>query len=181
MHQHIRWLALSALLGGSVPIGSTSAQAPAARATNGALPRTDFASPSTLAPFKAGNKFFNVDVTGTLQVRDGARGVPHALFSAGSFSIVAPSPRGKYIAYAVGPTDPGPYDVRIRDVLTGRDLPDVLHHARISPAPWSHDDKGFLYIRKDSTDGRERVYYHGVGRAEANDALILAQFDHPEW
>lgn len=142
---------------------------------------TDAASPSTLAPFKAGNRFFDADASGGLQVRDGGRVAPRALLPAGSFSIVAPSPNGKYVAYGVGPTNPGPYEVRIRNVLTGRDLPDVLHHARISPAPWAHDEKGFLYIRQDTADGRERVYYHGVGRAEANDAIILSQFDHPEW
>lgn len=181
MHPHIRWLALSAVIGGQVPTRAILAQAPAARLSSAARTQMDVASPSTLAPFKAGNRFFDVDATGALRVREGERGVPRPLFAAGSFSVVTPSLNGKYIAYAVGSTEPGPYDVHIRDVLTGRDLSDVLHHARISPAAWSHDEKGFLYIRQDSTDGRERVYYHGVGRAEANDALILTQFDHPEW
>lgn len=181
MHPHIRCLALSALIGCPVTANAILAQGTAAHSASASLARAEVASPSTLAPFKAGNRFFTVDATGALVVRDGERGAPRSLIAAGGFSIVAPSPNGKYIAYAVGPIDPGPYDVHIRDVLTGRDLPDVLHRARISPAPWSHDEKGFLYVRQDSSDGRERVYYHGVGRAEANDALILTQFDHPEW
>ncbi|HEY5087500.1 MAG TPA: hypothetical protein VII66_09105, partial [Gemmatimonadaceae bacterium] len=181
MHSHIRWLALSALIVAYVPTRASAAQAPTSPAVSATISRSDLASPSSLAPFKAGNRFFGVDASGELQVRDGERGAPRALFSAGSFSMVAPSPNGKYVAYAYGPTNPGPYDVRIRDVQTGRDLPDVLHRARISPAPWAHDEKGFLYVRQDSTGGRERVYYHGVGRAEANDAIILTQFDHPEW
>jgi len=208
MHTHIRWLALSAFIGGGLLLPVSASRAQAAQATttktttSGAAdasrsvdaaaatpehsaPRTTFAAPSALAPFKAGDRFFNVDATGALQVRDGEHGVPRVLLPGGSFSVLAPAPNGRYIAYAV--PVPGSAagavatQIRIRDVQTGRDLPDVLHRARISPAPWSHDNKGFLYIREDSAGGRERVYYHGVGRAEAKDALILSQFDHPEW
>ncbi|HEY8312170.1 MAG TPA: hypothetical protein VIG47_16510, partial [Gemmatimonadaceae bacterium] len=132
-------------------------------------------------PFRAGDRFFYVDASGVLQVRDSEKGAPRGLLPAGTFSVIAPSPNGRYVAYTVGPAHPGPYDVRIRDVQSGKDLPDVLHRARISPAPWSHDNKGFLYIREDSADARQRVYYHGLGRASERDALILSQFDHPEW
>ena len=134
-----------------------------------------------LAPFKAGNRYFDVDSSGTLRVRDGEHGVPSALLQVRNADVVAPSREGRYVAYADGRPGARYYDVRVRDVQTGRDLPDVLHHARISRAPWSADQKGFLYIRQDTTDRRERVYYHGLGRSEANDALILSQFDHPEW
>lgn len=181
MHPQFRRLLLPALIGGYVPIGVLVAQPGAALSNAGAAPSVELASPSTLAPFRAGDRFFDVDASGVLQVRDGDKGVPRGLLPANTFAIVAPSPDGRYIAYEVGPAGAGPYDVRIRDVQTGRDLPDVLHRARISPAPWSHDNKGFLYIREDSADARQRVYYHGVGREPARDALILSQFDHPEW
>lgn len=180
MHSNIRWLASFALIACVAPVGG-SAQGSAARSVVSAAPVAGLASPSTLAPFKAGKRFFDVDASGALRVREGERGVPRTLLAGGSFSIVAPSPNGKYLAYEVGSTGSAPEEIRIRNVQTGADLPDVLHHARISPAPWSHDEKGFLYVRQDSASGRERVYYHGVGRAESNDALILSQFDHPEW
>jgi hypothetical protein len=180
MHQHIRSLALCALVVGAVPASAVLGQAPASMASATST-TSHFASPSALAPFKAGSRYFFVDASGTLQVREGEQGHPRALFSAGSFSNAAPSPNGRYIAYTVGPAGPGPFDVRIRDVQRGQDLPDVLHDSRISPAPWSHDNKGFLYVREERGSGRERVYYHGLGRAPANDALIFSQFDHPEW
>lgn len=162
-------------------MSAITAQETVAGSTTASAPSRDLASPSTLAPFRAGDRFFDVDAAGALRVRDGENGVPRALLPAGTFSIVAPSPNGRYLAYAAGPFHPGPYDVRIRDVQTGRDLPDVLSLARISPAPWSHDNKGFLYIREEAGNGRQRVYYHGLGRAPDKDALILSQFDHPEW
>jgi len=180
MHQNIRWLALSALLCGYVPTGIVVAQSTAAGAP-GISTRSAFAPPSLLAPFKTGDQYFNVDASGALLVRGGENAAPRMLLPAGSFSTVAPSPNGRYVAYGVGAPDAAAYQVRVRDVRTGRDLPDVLHTARISPAPWSHDEKGFLYVRRDSTNGRERIYYHGIGRAEASDALIFSQFDHPEW
>lgn len=176
-----RGLLASALIGGALTAGTLVAQAPSNLSTRSQTPGIDLASPSTLAPFRAGDRFFHVNATGELRVRDGDKGLERALLPAGTFSIVAPSPDGKYVAYTVGPVHAGPYDVRIRDVLTGMDLPDVLHLSRISPAPWSHDNKGLLYVREDASDGRQRVYYHGLGREPAKDALILSQFDHPEW
>lgn len=181
MHPTIRWLALSSAVVGSLLANAITAQAVATRVAPASAPGIQLTSPSTLAPFRAGNRFFQVDASGTLQVRDGENGVPRALLPAGTFSVLAPSPDGRYVAYTVGPPHAGSYDVRVREVQTGRDLPDVLHNSRISPAPWSHDNKGFLYVRQDSAGGRERVYYHGLGRASANDALIFSQFDHPEW
>jgi hypothetical protein len=164
-----------------VPFGAMIGQASGARTVASTPPRAAFASPSTMAPFRAGNRFFTVDATGTLRVQDGERGASRALLPAGSFSTVAPSKNGKYVAYSGATATSAQNEVRVRDVLTGRDLPDVLHDARISPAPWSHDEKGFLYVRRDSAGNRERVYYHGLGRSEANDGIILSQFDHPEW
>jgi len=181
MQRIVRGRIVSVLIGGILSAGALGAQGPATLSASSQVPTIELASPSTLAPFRAGDRYFHVNSTGELRVRDGENGPERALLPAATFSIVAPSPDGKYIAYTVGPAHAGPYDVRIRDVLTGRDLPDVLHLARISPAPWSHDNKGFLYVREDASDGRQRVYYHGLGRDPAQDALILSQFDHPEW
>ena len=166
-----------------LPMPALFPQQPAVRLVASERLVPDSATPRSpvFAPFKAGNRFFDMDQAGTLRVRDGEHGVARPLLPSRNTAIVAPSHEGRYIAYADGQPRAPYYDVRVRDVQTGRDLPDVLHHARISAAPWSHDQKGFLYIRQDTTDGRERVYYHGLGRSAANDALILSQFDHPEW
>ncbi|MEO7103528.1 MAG: hypothetical protein ABI311_09080 [Gemmatimonadaceae bacterium] len=182
MQPIVRGILAYALIGGllSSP-GALAAQTPATLSAASQRPSLELASPSTLAPFRAGGRFFHVAASGELRVRDGEKGVERAILPAGTFSIVAPSPDGRYIAYTVGPAHPGPYDVRVRDVQSGRDLPDVLHLSRMSPAPWSHDNKGFLYVREDASDGRQRVYYHGLGREPSKDALILSQFDHPEW
>ena len=188
MQSFSRWLALSSAVCVAVPAAAAiSAQSVSANAAVSApaTPRKvagiELASPSTLAPFMAGNRVFDVAASGALQVRNGLGGAPSDLLPAGTFAIVAPSPNGKYVAYAVGPAHAGPYDIRVRDVDAGRDLPDVLHNSRISPAPWSHDNKGFLYVKEEVPGGRQRVYYHGLGRETTKDAIILTQFDHPAW
>lgn len=179
-----RWLALSSAVAVAASAATTlRAQSVASNAAVAAatIARIELAAPSTLAPFMAGGRIFDVAGSGALQVRNGLNGAPRDILPSGTFSTVAPSPDGKYVAYAVGPAHTGPYDVRVRDVDTGRDLNDVLHNSRISPAPWSHDNKGFLYVKEEVPGGRQRVYYHGLGREQAKDAIILTQFDHPEW
>jgi hypothetical protein len=179
-----RWFLLSVALWSAVPVGSVAlAQAASMQASGdiaGVAP-IDPAPPSTLAPFRAGDRVFDVTAAGVLQVRNGIDGTPRDILPARTFSIVAPSPDGKYVAYTVGPAHAGTYDVRVRDVDNARDLPDVLHSSLISPAAWSHDNKGFLYVKEESPGGRQRVYYHGLGRDPVRDPIILTQFDHPEW
>lgn len=137
-----------------------------------------------LAPFRAGKHVFALDATGALTVRDDdGRAAPRILLPAasGGYAAIAPSPEGKYVAYAVTSGARSFGELHVRDVATGHDLPDVLHTARISRAPWLHNEKGFFYVREETTGGRQRVYFHSLGRAESADAVVLSQFDHPEW
>lgn len=137
-----------------------------------------------LAPFQAGKHVFALDASGALTVRDDqGRAAPRVVLPAttGGYAAIVPSPDGKYVAYAVTASARPFGEVRVRDVATGRDLSDVLHAARIGRAPWLHNEKGFFYTREETPGGRERVYFHSLGRAESGDAVILSQFDHPEW
>ena len=107
-----RWRALAVLavpgliIGALAPLRPAHGQDLASGAGTPAL-RRDLASPSTLAPFKAGNTFFEMDATGALGVRDGERGQRRVLLAASTFSIVAPSPNGRYVAYEAGPAAAG--------------------------------------------------------------------------
>ncbi|MEO7217550.1 MAG: hypothetical protein ABI026_05105, partial [Gemmatimonadaceae bacterium] len=119
MQSQSRWLALSSaaaiVASAAATLGAQSVAANAA-AASGTRARTEFAAPSTLAPFMAGSRIFDVAGSGALQVRSGLSGSPRDILPSGTFSTVAPSPDGKYVAYTVGPAHPGPYDVRVRDV-----------------------------------------------------------------
>ena len=78
----------------------------------------------------------------------------------------------------------------MRDVNTGRDLPDILKWVKFSGISWTHDDKGFFYSRYDEpTSGNKmtnvnrnhKIYYHRVGRPQSSDELIYDRPDQPDW
>ncbi len=136
----------------------------------------------TAAPFKRGDRVFSTDAAGSLFVRDGRDGKPRLLLAAGTYGVVAPSSDGNYVAYSLPAASPAAgYDVRIRAVQTGRDMPELLHNASVSRKAWTHNEKGFFYTREDATEHRQRVYYHSIGKDQGHDAIVLSQFDEPTW
>lgn len=183
MHSLHRVLALTAALGaGSTPFAPRlAAQTTTVVAAGSAM--------LTAAPFMRGDQIFNVDASGSVYVRSGQEGKPRLILAAGSYATVAPSSDGKYIAYTLpaatsavpgGSANAGA-DLHVRSVPTGRDLPDVLHNAIVSRKAWTHNEKGFFYTRVDPAEQRQRVYYHGLGKDQSRDALVLSQFDQPDW
>jgi len=133
-----------------------------------------------IAPFKAGDRYFFVGSDSGLYVRDQRNGAPRLLLPAGTFGTVAPSPNGDYIAYAVPSTETST-QIRIRDVRLARDISEVLPHARITRTPWTRNSRGFLYVRVDTSDHHERIYYHRVGDAPTRDGIVYSRFDEPDW
>lgn len=166
------------------PVAAAQSAAPAsARSAPSAQPAADpySARALLLAPFQAGARLFALDASGALTVRDNATAAARTLLPAGSFTAVAPSANGRYVAYATYPTGATFGDVHVRDVISGRDLPDVLHQAHISRAPWTHNAKGFFFTAEEREGARQRIYYHSLGRAQSADAVILSRMDHPDW
>jgi hypothetical protein len=158
----VRSIGLLALLVGTAPLVTpASAQRP-------------------VAPFKAGDRYFFVGSDSALYVRDNATAPARQLLPAGTFATVAPSPNGDYLAYAVPDTGRA-FQVRIRDVRTVRDINEIIPHARITRQPWTRNNKGFLYVRVDTADHHERIYYHRMGDAPTRDAVIYSRFDEPDW
>jgi len=136
------------------------------------------------APFLAGSRLFALDATGALTVRDdGGRGAPRDVLPAvpGGYAAIAPSPDGRFVAYVVADSAHTFGEVHVRDVANGHDLPDVLHAARVSRAPWTHNESGFFYVREETPGGRQRIYFHSLGRDESSDGVIFSQFDQPTW
>jgi hypothetical protein len=145
-----------------------------------------------ITPFKAGDRYFFVASNGALYVKDDLNAKPRQILAPNTFTVVVPSQNGEYIAYGVtgteipprketGSAPAGSYEVRVREVGgKGREI-DTLHNARISRASWTRNNKGFFYVREDTTDGRERIYYHTAGQAQSNDLVIFSRHDQPDW
>ena len=136
------------------------------------------------APFKAGNHYLFVASRWALVCP--GRVSPHGDRQSSSckpsaFETLAPSWDGQYVAYGMPSYDARSYDVLVLNVASGGVFPEVLHNARIARAPWTANNKGFFYTREDTTEHRERVYYHRVGQPQAKDEIIYSRQDALDW
>jgi prolyl oligopeptidase len=96
------------------------------------------------------------------------------------------SPDGRYVAYALsdGGTD---WDVwRLREVESGRDLPERIEYTKFTQVSWTPDGRAFYYSRYPARpdgqgDDRQqvRVYRHALGTPQEADTLVFAIDDHP--
>lgn len=85
------------------------------------------------------------------------------------------SPDNRWLAYAVDRVGRGEYEIRVRDLSSGVDLPDRIMRAEADLA-WANDRLGLLYIAKDEETLRgDRVYVHRLG--EAGDRLLYREAD----
>jgi prolyl oligopeptidase len=117
---------------------------------------------------------------------------PNVLSVDGSVSLAAwsPSPDGRYLAYALSQGGADWADVRVREIATGRDLPDVVRWFRFSRISWTKDGQGFFYARfPEPPAGRvleaelrdHQVHYHRVGTGQDQDRLIYWRQELPHY
>jgi prolyl oligopeptidase len=116
---------------------------------------------------------------------------PNTLSSDGTVALAgsALSDDGKRMAYGTATSGSDWTEWHVRDVDTGKDLPDVIKWVKFSGASWTKDGKGFFYSRydepKEGTEMRganyfQKLYYHMVGTAQADDKLIYERPDNKE-
>ena len=97
---------------------------------------------------------------------------------------------GKLMAYGLAMSGSDWQEWHVRDVETGKDLPDVIKWVKFSGASWSPDGKGFYYSRydepKESTkmagaNYYQKLYYHRMGTPQSEDVMIYDRPDQKEW
>lgn len=97
---------------------------------------------------------------------------------------------GKLMAYGLSASGSDWEEWRVREVETGKDLSDLVKWVKFSAASWTHDGKGFFYSRYDEPkEGEElkganyfqKLYYHKLGTAQSDDALVYERKDQKEW
>ena len=155
------------------------------------------------APFKEGGRYFYFQNTGlqnqsVLFVQDGRTSPPRVLLDPNLFSAdgtvalagQAASNNGRYLAYGISTSGSDWRELRVRDVNTGRDLPDVVKWVKFSNIAWTHDNRGFFYSRYDepvtgnkmtSVNRNHKIYYHRLGQPQSRDELIFDRPDQPDW
>ncbi|MEZ0223095.1 MAG: prolyl oligopeptidase family serine peptidase [Alphaproteobacteria bacterium] len=82
-----------------------------------------------------------------------------------------PAPDGKFLAYRVGKAGGWEQQVRIRDMETGKDLPDVVPKA--ASAWWDRDGKGIIYnLMSKDEPSRVILKHHVIGEDPAKDTVF---------
>jgi prolyl oligopeptidase len=117
---------------------------------------------------------------------------PHGFSKDGTVALTGtvPSRDGKLLAYgtAVGGSDWQTW--RVRDLATGKDRPDTVEWVKFSSAVWTPDHQGFFYARYDApkagetltaTNVFQKLYYHRLGTAQADDVLVMANPAEKSW
>ncbi|HKU25410.1 MAG TPA: hypothetical protein VJQ54_08055, partial [Candidatus Sulfotelmatobacter sp.] len=115
---------------------------------------------------------------------------PNTLSSDGTVALAGASitDDGKLLAYATAQSGSDWQQWHVRDVSSGKDLPDLLQWSKFSGAAWSKDDKGFFYSRYDEPKGTalrdtnyfQKLYYHRLGTSQAEDQLVYERPDNKE-
>jgi prolyl oligopeptidase len=150
-------------------------------------------------PVKKGGRYFYVEKSGSQNqgilywapALDAAPKVlvdPNALSTDATASLAdySISPDGRFVAYAVsdGGTD---WDTwRVREVETGRDLPDVIGDTKFTGVSWLPDASAFYYSRYPrGADGKAddqqqvSVYRHRLGSAQSEDQRVYTVTENP--
>jgi prolyl oligopeptidase len=115
---------------------------------------------------------------------------PNTLSSDGTVALAgtAVSDDGKWMAYAIAASGSDWTEWHVRDVDTGKDLPDDIKWVKFSGASWTKDNKGFYYSRYDEPKGAmmrdanyfQKLYYHRLGATQSEDKLIYERPDNKE-
>jgi prolyl oligopeptidase len=103
---------------------------------------------------------------------------------------------GSLAAYAISDAGSDWLTWHVREVATGKDLPDTIHWSKFSNASWTHDNSGFFYSAYDApknapgqpsdaeslkaTNYFHKLYFHKLGTPQSADPLIFERLDDKE-
>jgi prolyl oligopeptidase len=117
---------------------------------------------------------------------------PNTLAADGTVSLreMSVSDDGKLIAYALSDAGSDWQIWHVRDVATGKDLPDELSWSKFGGGSWRKDGSGFYYTRYDAPTKQdalkaaneyEKLSFHRLGTPQSQDALVYTRRDDPNW
>ena len=154
-------------------------------------------------PFKEGGRYFftrndGLQNQGVLYTMRGLEESPRLLLdpnalspdgtiALGGYSITED---GQLMAYGLSSAGSDWQEWLVRDIESGRDLPDRIKWVKSSTAAWTKDGKGFFYSRYDAPSETNtfkgvnyfhKLYYHRLGTDQEQDPLIYDRPDQKEW
>src|SRR4051794_4611504 len=154
------------------------------------------------APEKKGGRYFYTHNTGlqnqaVLFVRESVEGEGRVLVDPNPWSKDGatalaewePNEQGTKLLYAVQDGGTDWRTLHVRDVKTGKDLPDEIKWVKFSGLSWAKDASGFYYSRfpkpksgatYQSLNEHQQVYFHKLGTKQSADKLMFATPNKPE-
>jgi prolyl oligopeptidase len=117
---------------------------------------------------------------------------PNGLSADGSIALsgFSPSPDGRYLVYGVSQGGADWRTLLVRELASGKQLADTVRWLKGGGMSWTKDGRGFFYSRFPEPEAGkqlqnairdEKIYYHRIGTAQSQDALIYERPDHPDW
>jgi oligopeptidase B len=86
------------------------------------------------------------------------------------------SPDDRWLAYSVDTTGDEVFELRVRDLQTGQDLPDRIMRSYYGIA-WSADSSQFLYVVHDDAYRPDRILLHRLGDETSHDVIAFEEPD----
>jgi len=152
------------------------------------------------APFKKGNSFFCYKNDGLQNqsvlyikksIEDNGEVLldPNKLSNDGTVSLsgISISKNGKTLAYGISNAGSDWVEIHFRDIVTKKDLPDVIKWVKFSDMSWKGN--GIYYSRYDEPTGSalsqknqfHKVYFHQLGTKQAQDVLVFEDKTKPDY
>lgn len=107
-----------------------------------------------------------------------------------SLTVTVPSRDARFLVYGLSKSGSDWQELRVKDIASGRDEPDVLQWIKFSGASWAPDGSGFYYSRYPQpkegaalteANKNQKVYFHRLGTAQSEDRLVYERSDQPDW
>ena len=97
----------------------------------------------------------------------------HDFFSTSNLSI---SPNANLLSYATDFEGNEEFQLHIRDLSTGQDLPDTIDDVEYGVA-WSSDSASIFYLRSDETKRPYQLWRHELSTPNDQDVLVFEELD----
>ena len=115
---------------------------------------------------------------------------PNTLSADGTVALGSTTPTndGTLLGYTISRSGSDRQEILVRDVATGKDLPDRLQWAKFTDTTWTPDNKGFYYTRFPQPGtvpaGDEnyfaKIYFHRLGEPQTKDDLVFETPDRKD-
>jgi oligopeptidase B len=100
-------------------------------------------------------------------------GAGRAYFAVGTVRV---SPDDRLLAFTVDTTGAERFLLVVKDLTTGRMLPDSMQHVEYS-LEWGNDNRTLFYGNSDSANRPFQIVRHVLGTPQANDSVVVEEPD----